>query len=229
MKISSCLSGVGLLALLVPGLLLSQVPPPEVSSAAEAGRVSFLTEVLPPEELVNFGFEPGEDVSATLLGDPWPLYTITPGDLKAATAQTPVEDLVTPTGLWYFPVLLDGRPRCIITVASMEGKWEAVGIGKAPLAGELAKIDGQWPKKSGYTPRLVAVYQATAYFFTVPELDPGNLTPLTFDGVGFGGYRQKAGPEYSAPAELSELLAPLKESVEANISAPGTSGEGGEE
>ena len=141
--------------------------------------------------------------------------------------ETEVEELVTPAGLWYFPVIQSGSPRCVITVAWMDGKWEAVEIGKAGLAAELGKISGQWPKAAGYEPKLVVVYQAAAYFFSVPELDSGNLTPLTFDGVGFGGYRQKTGPEYSSPAELSELIIPLKEAVEANIAGAGGMGGGG--
>lgn len=229
MKKFSFLLGAVVLFLLLPGASSAEVAPPAAGAAAEAGLVKFLTEVIPPSGLVNFGFAAGEDVSGASLGDPWLLHTITPDALRAATAETAVTDLVTPTGLWYFPVLLSGTPRCVITVTRVKGKWEAVGIGKAPLAVELGKISTRWPKQSGYTPKLVAVNQAAAYFFTVPEGDPGNLTPLTFDGLGFGGWYQKTGPEYSSTAELSELLSPLKAAVEANISGRRPEGKGGEE
>jgi hypothetical protein len=218
-----------LLLLFFPALAPAETPPPEAVAAAEAGLVKFLTEVIPPSELVNFGFAEGEAVAEARVGEPWLLYTITPDALRGATEETAVEDIVTPTGLWFFPVILGGRARSILTVALMDGQWEAVGLGKAPLAAELDKISARWPKANGYTPKLVAVYQATAYFFTVPEQDSSNLTPLTFDGIGFGGWRQKAGSEYSATAELSALLAPLKEAVEANIAGHRTFGEGGGE
>ena len=229
MKSFSSLLGAAVLILLLPGISPADTPPPEAAAAAESGLVSFLAEVIPLSELVNFGFAPGEEPSAARVGEPWLLYTIAPDALRSATAETEVSDLVTPTGLWHFPVILSGRSRCIITVDLMDGKWEAVGIGMAPLAGELDKISRQWPKSGGYSPKLVAVYQAAAYFFTVPELGPRNLTPLTFDGIGFGGWYQKTGPEYSSTAEISELLAPLMAAVEANLAVRRASGGGGGE
>ena len=228
MKVFALAAALAALACLLPPVSPAEAPPPEAVTAAAAGLVRYLCEI-PPQELVNFGFAAGEATAGAAIGDPWSLYAITPDALSATTSETEVADLITPTGLWYFPVILSGRPRCIITVDRMDGRWEAVGIGMAPLAGELDKIARQWPKTGGYTPQLVAVYQAAAYFFTVPEKDARNLTPLTFDGLGFGGYYQKALPEYSATAEFSEFLAPLKESVEANIAAHRASREGGEE
>ncbi len=229
MKSFSFLLGAAVLILLLPGISPADTPPPAPSAAAESGLARFLAEVIPPSELVNFGFAPGEETASARVGEPWLLHTITPAALRSATAETVVADLVAPTGIWHFPVILGGAARCLVTVERVEGGWEAVGIGMAPLAGELDKISRQWPKSGGYTPKLVAVYQAAAYFFTVPELGPRNLTPLTFDGLGFGGWYQKTGLEYSATAELSELLAPLKGAVEANIAGRRSSGGGGGE
>jgi len=227
MKNFCCLAAIGFI-LLLPGLISAGVPPPGVEAAAEAGLDRFLNEVISPSELINFGFAAGENTAGASLGEPWPLYTITPAALKAATEETMVESLVTTTGLWYFPVVLGGSPRCVITVAQMDGEWAAVSIGKASLAPELGKISRRWPKASGYDPRLIVVYQAASYFFTVPEKDARNLTPLTTDGAAFGVY-QKTGAEYSSTAELSDLLDPLKEAVEANIAAHRAAGRGGGE
>ncbi len=221
-------AGALVLFLLLPGITPAATPPPEAVAAAEAGLTRFLSEI-PPSELVNFGFAEGEANDEARVGNPWELYTITPDALLAAGEDTDVESLISPTGLWYFPVILDGTARAIIKVDRVEGDWEAVAFGSSPLAGELEKISGQWPKAGGYTPRLIAVYQAAAYFFTVPEKNSRNLTPLTFDGIGFGGYLQKSLPEYSATAELSELLVPLREVVEDNIAAHRAAGKGGGE
>ncbi len=215
--------GAALLLLLLPGLSPADTPPPEAVAAAEAGLSRYLSEI-PPGELVNLGFPPGADLLAARVGDPWPLYTITPDALLDAAEDTDVETLVSPTGLWYFPVILDGSWRNIITVDRMEGEWEAVALGRAPLAGELAKIARQWPVQAGYSPRLVLVYQAGAYFFTLPEKGEGNLTPLAFDGVGFAGFRFGSGPAYSRITEFSDQLGPLREAV---ASALGAGVEGG--
>lgn len=228
MKKLSFPTGTMFLLLFFPLLLLAEVPPPEALAAAEFGLLRYLTEI-PPAELVNFGFAEGEATGPARIGDPWQLYTITPDALLSAGETAEVEDLITPTGLWYFPVILGGTARTIITVDRMDGRWEAVAFGATPLAGELEKISRQWPKASGYTPKLVAIYQAAAYFFTVPEKNSRNFTPLAFDGLGFGGYFQKSLPEYSTTAELSDLIGPLRESVEANIAAHPKKSAGGAE
>ncbi len=228
MKRLPFLTGAVLLLLFLPGASPADTPPPEAAAAAEAGLVRFLSEI-PPEELVNFGFGEGETISGATIGNPWLLYTIRPNALLAASGGTDVGELITPTGLWFFPVILDGSARCILTVDVMDGKWEAVALGRSGLAGELEKISRQWPKAKGYSPKLVAVYQATAYFFTVPERDSRNLTPLNFDGVGFGGYQPKAFPEYSGTADLGDLLGQLKEAVSDNIADFSSPPEGGRE
>ncbi|MFH1038461.1 MAG: hypothetical protein V1789_07335 [PVC group bacterium] len=207
-----CLS---LLVFLCPAVA-AETAPPEAVAAAESGLAQFLTE-LPDSEMGNFGFLPGDRLSAARVGIPLQLYTITPDVLFNAAADASVDALLSPTGRWFFPVILEGTPRAILTVERMDGKWEAVTLGMTPLAGELEKIRRQWPGGEGYHPKLVAVYQAASYFFTVPEKDNKNFTPLTFDGVGFRGYYQKTGPEYSSTATLSEVIGPLREAVEENI------------
>ena len=166
----------------------------------------------------HFGLSPGDNISEAVLGTPFQLYTITPTKLLDAGDDTPVSSLISPTGSWLFPIVLDGKSRAILTVEEMDGKWQAVTMGKAGLAEEMEKLNRQWPKANGYEPKLIAIYQAASYFFTIPELESENFTPLTFDGTGYAGYRQKTGPEYSSTTTLSSMLGPLKETVEDNIS-----------
>lgn len=199
------------------GGTFAELAPPEAVAVAESGLVSFLQE-LPEEERGNFGFAPGDRLAAARVGTPFQLYTITPEKLLNAPDDAPVDTLISPTGRWFFPVVLDGTPRAILTVERMDGNWEAVTLGMKPLAGEVEKIKRQWPKAKGYNPKLIAIYQAASYFFTIPEKDSENFTPLTFDGVGFAGYRQKTGDEYSSTTSLSSMLGPLKKAVEENIS-----------
>ena len=198
------------------GAAFAETAPPEAIAAAEAGLLPFL-ELITPEDMSHFGLSPGDNISEAVLGTPFQLYTITPTKLLDAGDDTPVSSLISPTGSWLFPIVLDGKSRAILTVEEMDGKWQAVTMGKSGLAGEMEKLNGQWPKAKGYEPKLIAIYQAASYFFTIPEKDSKNFTPLTFDGEGFGGYRQKTGPEYSSTTPLSNMLGPLKETVEENI------------
>jgi hypothetical protein len=194
----------------------AETAPPEAIAAAEAGLMPFL-ELITPEDMINFGLSPGDNISDAVLGAPFQLYTITPAKLLNAEDGTPVGSLTSPTGSWLFPIVLDGKSRAILTVERMDGEWQAVTMGRSGLAGEMEKLNGQWPKAKGYEPKLIAIYQAASYFFTIPEKDSENFTPLIFNGEGFGGYRQATGPEYSSTAPLSSMLGPLKETVEENI------------
>ena len=200
----------------ISGDALAETAPPEAIAAGQAGLFSFL-EPITPEEMSHFGFSPGDNISEATLGDPFQLYTITPAKLLNAEEDTPVSTLISPTGQWLFPIVLGGKSRAILTVAQMEGEWQAVTMGKAGLAEEMEKLSNQWPKAKGYEPKVIAIYQAASYFFTIPEKDSENFTPLTFDGEGFAGYRQKPGTEYSSTASFSSMLGPLKETVEENI------------
>jgi len=207
--------GISLSGFLSGGAFAETVPT-EAIAAAQAGLLSFL-EPLTPEDMGHFGFAPGDKISDAILGTPFQLYTITPSKLLNAEDNTSVSSLISPTGQWFFPIVLNGTSRAILTVEKMDGEWQAVTMGRAGLAIEMEKLNRQWPKAKGYEPKLIAIYQAASYFFTILEVDSKNFTPLTFDGTGFAGYRQKTGPEYASTTSLSSMLGPLKETVEENI------------
>ena len=198
------------------GGAFAETAPPEAIDAAAAGLTPVLG-VVTPQNMESFGFSPGDIIAEAVLGTPFQLYTITPDKLLGAEDDTPVSTLISTTGHWLFPIVVSGQSRALLSVEQMDGKWVAVGMGMAGLAGEMEKLNRQWPKAKGYGPKLVAIYQAASYFFTIPEQDSENFTSLTFDGEGFGDYRQQAGPEYSSTTSLSSMLEPLKISVEDNI------------
>lgn len=204
------------LGVALSGSTFADTAPPEAIAAAQAGLLPFL-ELITPDDMGNFGFIPGDTISDAGLGTPFQLYTITPTKLLNAEDDTPVSTLISPTGQWFFPIVLEGKSRAILTVERMEEEWQAVTMGKAGLAGEMEKLNRQWPKAKGYAPKLIVIYQAASYFFTLPEEESENFTPLTFEGVGFAGYRQKTEPEYSSTTTLSSMLGPLKDTVEENI------------
>ena len=157
------------LVLLIPfcQAAFGETAPPEVMAAAEAGLLPFLKS-FPSEELGNFGFSPGDKISETVLGAPFQLYTITPDKLLYAKDDTPVSGLISPTGQWLFPIVLEDKSRAILTVEQMDGEWVAVSMGMAGLAVEMEKLNRQWPKAKGYEPKLIAIYQAASFFFTIP-------------------------------------------------------------
>ncbi len=203
-----------LLLLAAPGAVFPEPAPPEVVAAAAAGLAPFLQSI-PASDLEGYGFAPGDHLGDVALGEPFQLYTIAPQALLDCGPEATVSSLLSPTGTWFFPVEIGGVPRYILTVAETNGGWAAVGIGKAALAGELGAVRRQWGP-AGFPPRLVAVFQASAYFFTLPGLDDYNFTPMSFAGRGFAP-ELKTGPGYPETVELSQVIENLKAAVAENL------------
>ena len=191
-----------------------------ITKAAEEGLQPFLNRI-PQGELEKFGFAKEDSPDQAYTGSPFRLHTITPAALSAYQPGDSADSIISETGIWYFPVMLKNEIRAILIVDQIKGRWKAVSLGKAKLAGELAKVRKQWSERKGYNPLLIAVFQAGEYLFTVPEKDAYNLTPLM--SVHRTDKRRSGQPsensEYSDVDKLSDTVNRLKPAVEKNIRA----------
>ena len=190
--------------------------PQEVMDAGKDGLHVFL-ERIPPNELVNYGFSPEYPIAKANVNIPFRVYTITPASLFNYRAGDTVSSLISPTGMWYFPVIVNNSIRAILTVARLNGVWQAVALGQAALARELGKMSRQWPRSKGYAPLLIMVFQAKSYFFSVPQKDDFNLTPFVFEGKAFRSIPLEGQENYATPFELKDIIKELKNAVEENI------------
>jgi hypothetical protein len=196
---------VGLLA---PGLLRGEAVPADVQQAAAAGLPPFLSKI-PANALEDYGFARGDDLKAASLGSPFQVQTITPAALEKYQAGMTVAALLTPTTVWYFPVVVNGQYRAILAVDQLNGKWQAVSLGFAGLAKELGVLNNQWKAKDGFHPVLIVVFQAQQYLFTVPEKDAFNLTRLSSKKPAPAG----AGPAAVAPVSDYAVLGTAADAV----------------
>jgi hypothetical protein len=155
--------------------------PPEVNAAASNGLPVFLAKV-PPDSKQQYGFPDNADFSKVHLGSPLLLQTIRPSDLSSNQTSGTVSSVVSDTSMWFFPVLMGAEAKSMLVVDRLGNEWKAVSLGYAPLAGEWNQVLHQWPAASGYHPKLIAVFQARRFYFTVPELGDRNLTPLFSPG-----------------------------------------------
>jgi hypothetical protein len=203
--------GLGLWLGLGANSLWAQPAPPEVLNAASNGLPAFLASVsLGNREL--YGFTNDTDLAQARLGVPLRVHTITPKALASHPVESTLAPLLSETVLWYFPVLVGDETKAILVVDSMAGEWQAVSIGYAPLAQELHQIAKQWPAGAGYHPRLVAAFSANRYYFTVPEVDDHNLTPIVMPGQAdeTGSPPGTSQTRYSTLTPLSQSTAQLK-------------------
>jgi hypothetical protein len=99
--------------------------------------------------------------------------------LSENSNNTPIEDIIVKTDLWYFPVCFKGKAKTLLLVDKLNGSWQALGVGNAPLARELGKVLKAWPLDEGFTPKLIC-YGYMKHFFTIPQQGSYNLTAIDF-------------------------------------------------
>lgn len=181
----------------LPVLSLTANVPAAVQQAADAGLAPFLAQMT-PELVEDFGFIPEETADQIRLGAPFQLHSITPAALAKFQAGTRVASVISPTDLWYFPVLVDDQAKAMLVVDKLDDQWEAVSLGYAGLARELDALGRQWKAADGYHPILIVVFQAQQYLVTIPEKDAYNLTRLQ----STGGQSSSPLLAAAAPAEI---------------------------
>lgn len=189
----SKISAVGLVAIFVSAVVLfgpghaaaDASQSDAVLRAAKTGLASWL-DALPRNELRLYGFESASELAGAQVGDPIEIVTLTPEELRlGSTGGGAPQVSPLPTGEWYVPVTVNGRYRCLLSVAKLEGKWEVVGLSAAQLAKELDQVNQQLPAEASRErlsglepPRLMRIYQARADLLYVTTRQGEFLVPL---------------------------------------------------
>lgn len=172
------LAAFTLFLLILPVSSMSgETAPQEVVQAATDGLGSFL-KAIPMSDLSHYGFSPNEDLTQATLGKPFRVYTISPDKILSYETQMELSSIVSPTSLWFFPVLCRGEVRTILTVDRMGEKWQAVAIGSSGLAGQLKSVKDKWPESEGYEHKFVRIYQAMSDLVILSKEGAFEVIPL---------------------------------------------------
>jgi len=189
--------------------------PAALINTAETGLQQFFNK-LPADSRADYGFIPTDEPDQLSLGTPFKLYTITPASIFAYRSGDTVSSLLTETDLWYFPVISEDQIRSILVVEQSDNQWQAVSLGQAPLAAELDRIKRVWPVEDGFNPRLIVVYQAKQFFFTVPERGEFNLTLISTESTTAEDRSDTTG-KYSSLDKLEQVIQRLAPVVETSL------------
>jgi len=182
-----------------------QAPPAAVVSAAEAG----LTNLVPR---LNGGasFEAASSGKVEL-GFGFQIHTIEPTEFTGEPGR-PMWEMVSPIGIWRFVVTIDGIPAGLMTVAQVDGQWQAVGIGAKTLAQEVETVRRAWPQADGYEYRFIRVFQAEADFMEVKKgLEQPGYAPMISARVSLQIQSLENGP--NRRLFQSEIIEPLRDIV----------------
>ena len=167
---------LGLAMLACPGWA-DPVPDQEILKAAQEGLPRFLA-AIPPEEIESFGFHNQEELGRATLGEPFLIHKMLPNDIFEYAEDGWASDLIRPTHTWLFPVICDGTPRTLLTVAPMSGRWGAVDIGGLSPAPEIQELKTLWPASQGWELSYVLVYQTGSQFMMVSRAGLDYIVPI---------------------------------------------------
>jgi len=205
-----------LFLLIFPASSMSgETAPPEVTRAAIDGLGSFLN-AIPTSDLRHYGFPNEEELTQSTLGSPFKVYTITPDKILNYKPEVEISSLISPTDLWFFPVLSRGEVRTILTIDKMNGEWKAVAIGSAGLARQLKEVEDKWPESRGYEHKFVRVYQAKSDFVMVSKEGTIKVTLLESARIALKLDQEEKGVYklYSPSTVLPQMIPIVRQNVQ---------------
>lgn len=182
---NACL--VALMALSIATAAYADTPPKEVRQAAEEGLPRFLS-LISQEDLEDFGFHSVGELQAATLGEPYKVYTLTPQSLGSYEKGSKLSLMISETNSWYFPVMVEGEARTILTVSFLEGRWQAGDIGGLALPQNLQMLGSQMPTlleekgvSGAYSTKFVRIFQGYLDFVVVDSSRGEFVIPLLAD------------------------------------------------
>lgn len=171
---------------------------------ARDGLQRFLSSI-PSDERIKLGLlGTAADYNATI-GKGFRVCVILPDTIMSFAPYMLIQELLYPTPLWYFPVIVEEKIHCILIVDWMESQWEAVSLGQAPLAKEYGELQICFPPKDGFHTLYIRQYQSGCEFFAVHKDGYWDVIPLKTTAYALGLVLTPQDFDYT-PVSLPELM-----------------------
>jgi len=184
----------------------------EVRRAAEGGLPSFL-KTIPIEDLEEYGLSDQRELNQAMVGNPFRIYTVAPESILDYSREMSLEEIISPTSVWLFPVIVKAETRALLTVDVMGGEWRAVAIGRSGLAKQWASVVEFWPSSEGYEHTFVRVFQAKSDFVVLSHPEKTEVTPLESACVSLGLSEAET---YSLSEVMMKLQKPVQDNLESS-------------
>lgn len=204
------------LVILLTGFDESHAAPPEggdqrqaVVAAADALLKKFWPSL--QQDRASYGLAPGDALTELTFGEPVELHGVRDEKVRAYRPDQPLQDLAESTGHWFVPMVSKGTYRAMIEVLHQgDGQWRGAGIGWVPLAQKWQAINRRWPVGERRGPLLMIFFSQPGYYFSVPSIQPSNLTPLISLKLSGDGEV----PAEFRPDDATRVMEALKTAVE---------------
>ena len=129
----------------------------------------------------SFGFDADDNLHDVVMGDPMPVYTVSEDNACEFCDGDKVESVLKQSGQWLIPLTINGTLRTFIKVTEVSdnntNKYVA-RLGSVSAAKVWRVILDRWPPQKNFHPKLVMYPGIPGYFFTIPEIDPQNMTDI---------------------------------------------------
>ncbi|MBD3339023.1 MAG: hypothetical protein GF353_07935 [Candidatus Lokiarchaeota archaeon] len=183
-----------------------RVAPDDVQQAAESGFKHFL-DAIPANDLDHFGFAKGVDFNKVTLGRPFKVYQIVPELIQNHDSHAIMSSLLSPTKLWYFPLIYEREYRTLLTVDYIKNEWKAVALGSSGIASELNLVE----QKFGSEYLFVRIFQAASDFLIfsidgIQKIMPLESTKISLKLDSFSDNKYKLyNPNYLIPKFIQAI------------------------
>ncbi len=193
-------------------------PSQEVIEAAKEGMEVFIWNSN-IKDLSPFGFSSQEEIDKARLGKGFQVYTIPPDRILGEGQSQDLTVMATPSSIWQFLILTEGKAVALLTVDRINSKWTPVSIGASGLASQLSMVMEAWPSHEGYHLKLIRIYQATSDFVGI-LLDTsviGNI-PLTSGRIAMDLERVDFNPlDLHESSDIIKSIRPIvRENIQSN-------------
>jgi len=177
-------------------------------------------DAIPASDIGHFNLANLGEIRAARLGTPFRQFTIDPGQILNYDPSKPLDELVTPMGIWYFPVVVDGRARTLLYVEVVNGVWRASGIGSSGIAVLWDAAQAARPSERGHANLFVRIFQTQGDFVLstregVAEMIPLKSSPMTSPELERRGLRRTYDP--------ASVILSLQDAVKRGMPQPETS------
>jgi len=170
------------------------------NEVAQKGYRQFLEKCLTTAGRANYGISPTEKISDFSIGEAIEKMNLTPKAIVEYKQGQGVSKLLTPNNGYYFPVILNGEAKLMLSVHKWPGEnhFEISSLGDGFLAEEYNKLKNQLFCSNGHKMIYADCYEANSCVISFPELDNQNLTFINIDPT-----RQS---DYSALDSVDEVV-----------------------
>ena len=123
-----------------------------------------------------YGFATDDDLNDAELGEPMPVYTVSQNDVLHFSEVQNMDSVLKESGHWLVPICVGGSLRSFIEVSETSNQVYQVGRASVITARVWNKMIARWPAEKNFHPKLVVYPGIPGYFFTIPEVQPANMT-----------------------------------------------------